>query len=406
MNILYLTQNRIADVAESGIYTDLLRELVARGHGVYVAMSNERRWGLPTQVTQSGGATLLGVRTLNTQKVNIVEKGIGFLMLQWQYRRAIKRHLRGVRFDLIIYSTPPITFAACVRLLRRRHKAATYLMLKDIFPQNAVDIGLFPRWSPFYWYFRRQERRLYAASDHIGCMSPANVDFVVRHNPEVDPRRVELCPNGAEVRPFAPMPAEERARVRAEHGLPAGARVFVYGGNLGRPQAIPFLLQALEANAGREGVHFVVAGNGTEYGRVERWFRDHRPANATLLPFLPRARYDALVRACDVGMVFLDRRFTIPNYPSRLLSYVANSMPVLVASDINTDLGPIAAANGYGLWSESGDLPAFNRNLEALAAMPAEQLAAMGARGRAFMEANYDVRLCADAILKHVEGRG
>jgi len=37
-------------------------------------------------------------------------------------------------------------------------------------------------------------------------------------------------------------------------------------------------------------------------------------------------------------MIFLDYRFQIPNFPSRLLSYMAAGMPVIVATDPNTDM--------------------------------------------------------------------
>lgn len=46
-----------------------------------------------------------------------------------------------------------------------------------------------------YKYFRKQEKRLYTISDHIGCMSQANIDYVIKHNPEVNSRKVEVCPN-------------------------------------------------------------------------------------------------------------------------------------------------------------------------------------------------------------------
>ena len=101
-----------------------------------------------------------------------------------------------MKFDLITYSTPPITLTNVVKYLKKKNpKAVSYLQLKDIFPQNAVDIGMFGEKSVFNWYFRRKEKALYKASDFIGCMSPANVEYVLEHNPEVAPEKVEIAPN-------------------------------------------------------------------------------------------------------------------------------------------------------------------------------------------------------------------
>ena len=173
MNILFLTLSRIVDINARGIYTDLIREFVRHGHSFYVVKPNERSLGRPTELTESCGVRILGVRTLNIQKTNVVEKGIGTLLLERQYYRAIKKYFKDIKFDLILYSTPPITFNKVIASLKSLYGARTYLLLKDIFPQNAVDLGMFPAGSLFHRFFRAKERRLYALSDMIGCMSPA-----------------------------------------------------------------------------------------------------------------------------------------------------------------------------------------------------------------------------------------
>ena len=54
---------------------------------------------------------------------------------------------------------------------------------------------------------------------------------------------------------------------------------------------------------------------------------------------LPKADYETIVASCDVGMIFLDHRFTIPNFPSRMLSYMKAKIPILAVTDPNTDVG-------------------------------------------------------------------
>lgn len=171
-----------------------MRKFRDEGHDVYIVSPAERRTGVHTHVVEQHGVKILKVRTLNIQKTNVVEKGLGTLLIEGQFRRAIRRYWGNVRFDLITYSTPPITFTNVVRDLKRRNPGAvSYLQLKDIFPQNAVDIGMFGERSIFNWYFRKKEVALYKASDYIGCMSPANVAFVQRHNPYYPADHVEVA---------------------------------------------------------------------------------------------------------------------------------------------------------------------------------------------------------------------
>jgi len=399
MNLIFLTLVRITSVEDRGLYQDLMRKFRDEGHQVYIVTPCERRLGLETSLTERDGVHILNVKTLNVQKTNLIEKGIGTLLMESQYKAAIRRYLGGIRFDLITYSTPPITFTNVVKYLKRKNPGAvTYLQLKDIFPQNAVDIGMFSQRSLFYSYFRGKEKELYRVSDFIGCMSPANVRFLLQHNPEIVPSRVEVAPNSIALEEKDTDPVD-RNEIRNRYGLPLDRPVFVYGGNLGKPQGIPFLIECLNANASRQDCFFVIVGSGTEYPRLKAWYESTHPASVKVLNGLPKPEYEGLARTCDVGLVFLDHRFTIPNYPSRLLSYLENKKPVLCVTDPNTDIGRIAEENGYGYWCESDSVDAFTATLEK---MMASDLEAMGENGYQYLKKNYLVEHTYETIIRHL----
>lgn len=402
MNVIFLTLVRITDIETSGIYQDLMRKFRDEGHQVYIVSPSERRLGQATQVTEKHGVKILNVKTLNIQKTNIIEKGLGILLIERQYIKAIKKYLSDVFFDLITYSTPPITFSNVVKYLKKQNpQAISYLQLKDIFPQNAVDIGMFGEKSIFYWYFRKKEIALYQMSDYIGCMSPANVDFVLDHNSFVKPEKVEVAPNSIELRGEeldAGQKELERFYIRRKYGLPVDVPIFLYGGNLGKPQGIDYLVKCLDANKDRDDCYFLVVGSGTHFGVISDWYDNNMGKNVKLLSSLPKSDYDILVRSCDVGLIFLDHRFTIPNYPSRLLSYLENKMPVICATDKNTDIGRIAEENGYGFWCESVKTSNFTALVDK---MLVSDRKAMGERGYQFLKNNYLVEHIYGKIMGH-----
>ncbi len=404
MNLLFLTLARITSIEPKGIYTDLMRKFRDEGHSVYIVTPHERKFGKKTELVECDGVKILGVKTLNIQKTNVIEKGIGTLLIESQFKSAIKKFLAGVKFDKVLYSTPPITFTKVVKFVKRQNpQVVSYLLLKDIFPQNAVDIGMFSKKSLFYKMFRKKEVELYKNSDYIGCMSPANVKFVLEHNDFVDPSRVEVAPNSIQVNfteKSQEQIAKERAAIREKYSLPLDKPLFIYGGNLGKPQGIPFLIECLDALKNRVDIHFVIVGDGTEYGKIQNWMDAAKPQNVSLFKCLPKDDYEALARNCDVGLIFLDHRFTIPNYPSRLLSYLAAKMPVLAATDPNTDIGAIAQENGYGYWCESNDVAAFCKCIDK---MLASNRKAMGEAGYKFLLENYQVQNTYNAILNHLE---
>lgn len=410
-NLIFLTMARIMEVEHRDIYKDLLRHFRAEGWNVYIVTPRDRSMGLPTELKLKDGVHILGVRTLNLEKSSTIEKGIGQVLVENLYKAAIKKYFSEVKFDLVLYSTPPITFPKVIAYLKRQNpQAMTYLLLKDIFPQNAVDIGMMSKTGlkgVLYKFFRKKEKKLYEISDFIGCMSPANRSYIIRHNPKIDSSKVEVAPNSIEIlQRLKSKDQHERDAICAKYGLPLDKPLFIYGGNLGKPQGIPFMISCLEANSQRGDCHFVVIGSGTEYARLEVWYNESINHNAhfnvTLFKWLPKDEYDQLVRICDVGLIFLDHRFTIPNYPSRLLSYLENKMPVLCATDPNTDIGRLAEENGYGLWCESNSVQGFSSILDQM--IHADRKA-MGEKGYTFLKENYQVENTYNTIVGHCKDK-
>lgn len=403
MNVLFLTMSeQMLKISASGIYTDLARKFRDEGHEVYVILPFERRMGRMTELYTDEGIHFLGVKTLNVVKTNVIEKGLGQVLLEGQFEAALKKHLSNVKFDLIMYSTPPITFTKVIECAKNMNPGAVaYLMLKDIFPQNAVDLGMLSKSGVkglLYSSFRKKEKKLYKVSDVIGCMSPANVRYVIEHNPDVDPKKVEICANSYDQVNTIEQTNEEKAEIRQKYNLPIDRPIFIYGGNLGKPQGISFLIECMKANKDRQDCHFVIAGNGTEYQKIANWIEQEKPQSVSLFKRLPKEDYDRLADACDAGLIFLDYRFTIPNYPSRLLPYIMSKKPILACTDPNCDTGSLAEENGYGLWAPSNDVDAFTKAVDKMLASDIKQ---MGENGYKFYLENYTVQKTYDTIVKH-----
>ncbi len=353
MNILFLTIARMHNLEERGIYPDLFRKFVEKGHNVYIASPAERMTKEKTNLKKYDGYSVLRVKVGNFQKTNMIEKGISTLFIETHFLSAIKRYYNDVKFDAVVYATPPMTYPNVVDYIKKRDGAKIYLLLKDIFPQNAVDIGLFSEKSLIYKYFRKKEIRIYKQSDRIGCMSQANVDFLLKHNNFIDENIVHISPNCIE---YTQPEKVDRSQIRKKYNIPEDVTVFLYGGNLGKPQSIPFIIDLIKANSKKKDRFFVISGTGTEAYKIRNFYEKEKPDNMLLLDWLAQVEYDKLTAACDVGMLFLDHRFTIPNIPSRILAYMRHSLPVFAATDVNTDINKIIEEGNFGWWCESNSV--------------------------------------------------
>ena len=401
MNILFLSLGEFENFSGGSVHIDLMRRF-AKEHEVYLICKREQRQNKGTELHDECGIHVLHVKTANIKNTGLLKKGIATLSVEHLFKHAVKKYFSNVKFDLVIYTTPPITFAKVVKFVKKRDNALCYLLLKDIFPQNAVDLGMFSTRSIVYRLFRRKEIALYKNSDYIGCMSPANVKYILEHNDFIAPNCVEVAPNSIEVVSDTKTSEEkkqERIYIRKKYNLPLDKPIFIYGGNLGKPQGIPFLINCLEALKNREDIHFVIAGDGTEFSKIVNWFANNISRNVSLFKSLPKDDYEKLAHNCDVGLIFLDHRFTIPNYPSRLLSYLAAKMPIIAATDPNTDIGSIAQENGYGYWCESNDIKAF---VACVDKMLASDRNVMGKTGYKFLLENYLVDNTYNVITKHL----
>ncbi|WP_288201991.1 glycosyltransferase family 4 protein [uncultured Porphyromonas sp.] len=401
--ILLLTLNDIEDIEQVGIYTDLLRQLRDMGHHIYVVRPIERREKGKTELIERNGATILKVRTLNITRCNFIEKGISTLSIESLFIQAIKHYLKDIRFDLVLYSTPPITFSGVVSFLKKRDGSKSFLLLKDIFPQKAVDMKLLRSGGILHKFFRRKEKELYDISDFIGCMSPANSNYILEHN-HIDPQKVTISPNSIDISRVDTSHFDKQ-QLKRLFKLPDNKLIFIYGGNLGIPQGINNLIWLINKTRQDSRIFFVIAGSGTYYDKLKTECEGKE--NVKLFQYLPREEYDQLVKCADIGMIFLSQYFEIPNFPSRLIAYMSAKLPIFCITDKATDIGRIATNNGFGYAVELNKSPLTNQRAvqsQILSTIDEivtnkEKLPVMGKLGYEFMEQNYSAKKQAEDII-------
>ena len=358
MKVLFITLVKIDNIECHGIYSDLLRKFRNEGHDVNIVCPNERKHSGSTSLLKKNGVSILNVWTTNIQKTNFLEKGITTLLIEFFFLFAINKHLNYKDYDLIIYSTPPITFTYLISWLKKKSGAKTYLLLKDIFPQNAVDLNIFKTDGLINKYFRKKEKQLYKISDFIGCMSLANLNYVLEKNPELDSSKIEINPNSIEVLDNLSTTIPKNT-ILSKYNIPNNKTIFLFGGNLGRPQGIEFLIKNISNCKQIKDAFFLIIGNGTEFKNISNKIELEDLKNVLLIKELPYLDYERILKCAHVGLIFLNPNFTIPNFPSRLLNYMQNKMPVICATDLITDIGMIAQKNSFGYSCLTSDYDSF-----------------------------------------------
>ena len=375
MNILFITLLDIASIDEHNIYADLMRKLAMDNHNVYIVSPTERRNKKSTKLIENIDAIdwhknvhILRKRIGNIQKTNFIEKGISTVLLEGQLTRAIKKYFHKVHFNLVIYSTPPITLLKPIKYVKRKNNCRSYLILKDIFPQNAVDLGILTKTGLkgfLYGRFRKKEIELYKISDKIGCMSQANVNYILKHNLFLKRECVEIFPNCIDIVDES-LDENEADELRKKYDIPLDKCVFVYGGNLGKPQCADFIIECIKSQKDNPNNFFLIVGDGTDFYKLDNFQKETKQSNFKIMKRLPKDDYDKMIAACDVGLLFLDYRFTIPNFPSRLLAYMQAKLPVLACTDLVSDIKATLADGKFGWWCPSNDVDSFKKVIDSI----------------------------------------
>ncbi len=111
---------------------------------------------------------------------------------------------------------------------------------------------------------KEKRKKLYNLSDQIGCMSNANIDFLLENNPNISPQKVNVFYNSIKVNPVIHKTILKKAQ----------ETVFVFGGNLGKPQNIEGLLNVINELKDYSLAKFIVIGTGTEKELVVNFIKE------------------------------------------------------------------------------------------------------------------------------------
>lgn len=379
----------------SNLYLDLAEEFRKNGHNVWIATLLEKKYSQKTYLEKVKELNILRVRAGDWFNTNsVIKKGLTTVTIANYFKKAVQKYFSNIKFNLVIYPTPPITFAPVVKYIKKRDNSKSYLILRDIFPQNVRDLGLLNNRLLFN-YFRKKEKQLYDISDYIGCMSQGNIQYVLDHN-EVDENKLEILYNWGKVNHNTKVITTD---YKKKYGL-ENKFVAVFGGNIGLPQELEFLLELAKEYKDRSNIIFLIIGKGAQKEKVVNIINSNKLSNVIIKDYIPRNDYRNLLKQCDIGLINLNRIFTIPNMPSKVVDYFNASIPILASTDKNTDLKQFLQDANAGLWSETGDLKTYKENFEKLLNNK-ELRKELSKNGRNFLEKNLSVEKAYKIIVKH-----
>lgn len=209
---------------------------------------------------------------------------------------------------------------------------------------------------------------MFECSDKIEVISPKNVKFFRENNPDIDPEKVEYCPNSiipSSDERFCEIKLSKNA-MRKQYNIPQDAVAFVYGGVINRAQGVDFIKSVFSEvkKENLDDAYFILIESGNGFDDLSIHIETLNMPNVVMMPFMPKKDFDEILAAADVGMAFLNHKFTIANIPSRTLAHLDYGQPIVAATDDYTDYKELIEDNNIGLWCPSNQPPKMVENIK------------------------------------------
>ena len=342
MRICVIVDDYLPDSIKVGakMMHELACEFVSQGHQVTVFTP------LPTLETRTRIDTLDGVtvcrfRSGEIKNVGKIKRAINETLLSHIAWKNYKSYFREHPHDLIVYYSPTIFWGGLVARLKAFWHAPAYLILRDLFPQWAIDQGLIREGSLIEKYFRYFEKKNYAAANTIGLMSERNLEFF-RQSYHGN-AKLEVLYNWA-----SNQPVKSSGKYRKRYGL-ENKVVFFYGGNMGHAQDMMNLVRLARNMRDTPEAQFVFVGAGDEVPLIEKAVEEEGLNNILLLPPVSQEEFKEMLAEFDIGLFTLHKEHKTHNFPGKLLGYMVQSMPILGSVNQGNDLKDIIeeAKAGY-----------------------------------------------------------
>lgn len=351
---------------------DLAQQIAGLGHHPVVIVPSPMS-GKPWMLERMDGIEVLRLAAPPTRSPSFARRAIAEMWLPFAMLRSMRRSpFASAKWDLLVWYSPPVFFGPLVAVLRRKCRAKTYLILRDIFPEWALDLGLINR-GPVFFLFKAVAAIQYAIADVIGVQTPSNLAYLSSWaSPS---RRIEVLHNWLRITP------DIGCSIALEKTALAGRKIFVYIGNMGVAQGLDIFLELIERSLDRTDIGFVFVGRGSEFARLQQEKASRGLKNTLFFDEIDSCEIPGLLAQCHVGLVALHPDHKTHNIPGKFVSYVQYGVPVLARVNAGTDLQRLIEDEQVGK-VYVGDSVSELKRLAVELVDDAGQLRAMAERGR------------------------
>ncbi|QRX84568.1 glycosyltransferase family 4 protein [Glaciimonas sp. PAMC28666] len=344
---------------------DLAQEMLRQGHSPMMMIPSSDLT-LPWSLETMDGVPVLRLKAPRTKDIGYLRRTIGEFLMPFAMLRSLRKSPFGKQtWDGVVWYSPTIFLGPIAKALKKASGCRSYLIVRDIFPEWAVDMGLLGRGLP-YRFFKMIERYQYAAADTIGVQTQANMAYFDAWASKPG-RDAEVLQN------WLSDASDIGCSISVKDSVIAGRTIFVYAGNMGVAQGMGILIDLVERLRDRNDIGFLFVGRGSDVQLIRKKFEERKLLNVVLYDEIAPIEIRGLYAQCHIGIVALDPRHKTHNIPGKFLSYMQAGLPVLASINAGNDLDNIITRENVGRVCTDHSVETLKRLAEDLVSAIAEK---------------------------------
>lgn len=268
--------------------------------------------------------------------------------------------------DVLIACTPPLTIglgAWVVGVLKRCHYVFN---VQEVYPDIAVNLGYMKN-RLVIRFFQWLERFIYKHAAAVTTITPAMYEKIAGR--VADKGKVRLIPNYVEM---------GEAAATSASAPPRGRFTVTYAGNMGVPQNLGVLVEAVRS---MPDVRLLFVGDGGDRKRLERLAEGMD--NVEFRGYRPLSEMPGVYAESDLFYVGQDVHAASDGIPSKIYRILGARKPLVVVAPPDGDLAAFVRASGGGVATTDAGLADTIRRMRAM------DLAAMGEAGCRYVKEGF-----------------
>ena len=398
MHILLVTDSYPPEIrSASHLMLELAQELQQRGHQVTV-ITTWPEYNLDQDATQRSfqelevedGIRVLRVKTLPHHNVNYVVRGLSQLLMPLQFLKKLRTH--KIRPEAVVVYSPPLPLALVGSWLRRSG-VKNILNIQDLFPQNAIDLGIL-RSKLQIKFFKALERYAYQTADSVTVHSEGNRQMLLSQQPQLS-GKLKLLHNWVDIEHHntaghVSVDFRKKWNITQKH-------VAVFAGVMGPSQYLELILNIAEQMQEHTDLLFLMVGDGKEKVHLQQLAADKQLKNVRFEGFISREVYPDLLNACSIGLVCLSPQNQTPVVPGKILGHMAAGLPIAAFLHTHSDAHELIAQAQCGVSENSADVRACVQVMKRLLAGEAA-FSEIGQRGREYAIKHFSKDVCVSEL--------